>query len=265
MPARRPASLATNPLIQSLVTGMEREDTLNSIADGPRGTIRGTIVDINDPEKRGRIKVIFDDMNPKKVQLWGGGKDFGTDRDGEATKSHWVDVTPPFKGLQPKKVVGMRINISTTDGQYQYAVAQDMLWDKDILAEKTKVPNNSTMTRCPVYQPGELPPACEENHGCMVIENGGPMSSDWLCVCLKRNGKYIWVRHMDLAHGHAGGQDNPQKPDSAGDSEVPTQETTVWDYAFPTSQKEMPKSSGYGTSPRPNPYGSKATWYPPPK
>ena len=130
-----------------------------SIADGPRGSIRGTVVDVNDPESRGRIKVIFDDMNPQKVQYWGGGEDYGKDRPGEAMQSHWVDVTPPFKGKQPKSIIGMRVNLSTTDGQYQYAVAQDMLWDENILTEKTKVPNNSTMTRLPVYDSGGLPPA----------------------------------------------------------------------------------------------------------
>jgi len=264
MQSRRPGSLSTNPLIQSLVVGMERQDTLTSIADGPRGSIRGTIVDIKDPEKRGRIKVVFDDMNPEKAQLWGGGQ-YGKKREGEASKSHWIDVTPPFKGLQPKKIVGMRVNISVTDGQYQYAVAQDMLWDENILTEKTKTPNNSTMTRCPVYEKGEFPPPCEENHGCMVIENNGPMQSDWLCICLKRRGKYIWVRHVDLQHGHAGENDGLQPPDSAGDGEQPVNEQTIWDYAFPTSDRSMAKYSRYGTSPRPNPYGGNATWHAPPK
>jgi hypothetical protein len=98
----------------------------------------------------------------------------------------------------------------------------------------------------------------------MVIEEGGPMSSDWLCVCLQRNGQYIWVRHMDLAHGHAGGNDNLQRPDSAGNTQAPIDEQTVWDYAFPTSAQEMPKTSAYGTSPRNNPFGGQATWNAPP-
>ena len=141
----------------------------------------------------------------------------------------------------------MRVNIAATDGQYQYAVAQDMLWDEGVLTEPTKVPNNSTMTRLPVYDSGGLPPACAENHGCMVVEDGGPLQSDWLCVCLKRNGKYLWVRHIDLAHGHAGQNDSGQRPDGDRDGQAPINNATIWDYTFPTTAEEMQKQSDYGT------------------
>jgi hypothetical protein len=142
------------------------------------------------------------------------------------------------------------------------------MFDPQLLAEnkqdKLERPDNSSMTRLPIYPSGELPPAGKENHGCMVIEEDGPMSSDWLCICLKRNGKYIWVRHVDLQHGHAGENDGDQPPDSANDGEDPVKELSVWDYVFPTSDQAMPKQSVYGTGPRPNPYGGEATWHSPP-
>jgi len=207
-------------------------------------------------------------MNPEIPQVQGAGK-WSEERVGEEPDlSHWIDVSPAFKGKQPAGLVGKRVNISASNGQYQYAVLQDVLYDPDLLAtkakDKLKIPNNSSMTRLPIYGPGTLPPASEENHGCMVVEGGGPMSSDWLCVCLRRQGKYIWVRHVDLQHGHAGENDGRQPNDSGGDKEQPVAEQSVWDYVFPTSAKEMSKSSAYGTSPRPNPYGGGAKWNSPP-
>lgn len=243
-------------------------DLTRQTAGLPRGTVRGTVVSVDDPEERGRVKVIFDDMNPDIPQVYGAGE-YSKEREGkEPDKSHWLDVSPAFKGKQPKGMVGKRVNIAVSNGQYQFAVLQDVVFDPQMLAKgkskKLEMPNNSSMTRLPIYPPGELPPAGEENHGCMVVEEGGPMDSDWLCVCLKRNGKYIWVRHVDLQHGHAGENDGKQPNDSAGDGEAPVAEQSVWDYVFPTSAKEMPKSSAYGTSPRPNPYGGEANWNAPP-
>jgi len=152
-----------------------------------------------------------------------------------------------------------------SNGQYQYALLQDVLYDPDLLAQKAKnklkVPDNSSMTRLPVYSSGDLPPATAENHGCMVVESGGPMQSDWLCVCLRRNGKYLWVRHVDLAHGHAGQNDSSQLPDTGGDGQQPIKNVSVWDNVFPTTAAAMPKASQYGTDSRPNPYGSAAKWY----
>lgn len=235
----------------------------------PRGTVRGVIKDVNDPENRGRVRVVFDDMNPEIPQVTGAGK-YSEARVGEEPDlSHWIDVSPAFMGKQPEGLVGKRVNISVSNGQFQYAVLQDVLFDPDLLAQKSasklKMPNNSSMTRLPVYGAGSLPPASAENHGCMVVESGGPMQSDWLCVCLQRQGKYIWVRHVDLQHGHAGENDGQQGVDSGGDREQPVNEQSVWDYVFPTSAKAMPKNSRFGTAPRSNPYGGQANWNPPPK
>ena len=255
--------IETNPLVQALANYQTNQDAINDIAGGPKGTIRGTIVDVNDPEERGRCKVIFDDMNPDKPQIEGS-SNYGQ-REGEASKSHWVDCVPAFKGKQPKRLVGLRVNINVTDGQYQNAVLDDVLWDQNVLTKETKQPNTGTMTRLPCYAKGEFPPPSEENAGLMAVELNGPMNSDWLCVCLKRQGSYIWVRHVDLQHGHAGENDGTQPNDSRGDREQPVRENSVWDYAFPTSKQTMPKSSAYGTSPRTNPYGGAANWNAPPK
>jgi hypothetical protein len=152
-----------------------------------------------------------------------------------------------------------------TDAQYQYGVVRDVIWDEGVLTKKTEQPDTGTMVRLPCYESGEFPPANKENVGLMVIELGGPMDSDWMCVCLKRAGEYIWVRHVDLAHGHAGENDGIQPNDTHGDAEQPVNEQSIWDFVFPTSRAAMQKYSRYGTSPRPNPLGGQAKWYDPPK
>jgi hypothetical protein len=257
--------LLNTEFVRNQAALMAANEANSKFAGLPRGTLRGKIVSVDDPENRGRVKVIFDDMNPEIPQVTGAGE-FSEQRLGEEPDaSHWIDVSPAFKGKQPKGLVGKRVNISASNGQYQYAVMQDVLHDPELLASgKLPMPDNSSMTRLPIYPSGNLPPADPENHGCMVIESGGPMQSDWLCVCLRRQGKYIWVRHVDLQHGHAGENDGQQPNDSRGDIEQPVAEQSVWDFVFPTSAQEMPKSSAYGTSPRPNPYGGAANWNAPP-
>jgi hypothetical protein len=184
----------------------------------PRGTLRGTIVDVDDPEERGRVRVVFDDMNPDIPQVSGAGE-WSKERVGEEPdKSHWIDTSPAFKGKQPKGLVGKRVNISASNGQYQYAVLQDVMFDPQLLAKgkqkKLDMPNNSSMTRLPIYPSGELPPATAENVGCVIIEEDGFDGMQWLSVCLLRSGGYTWVNMMDRLHIH-----DSQANDSAGDSE----------------------------------------------
>ena len=237
----------------------------------PKGTVRGTIKSVNDPKNLGRVLVLFDKDNVQWPQVTGAGK-WSEPRPGdEENLSHWLDVSPAFKGRQPPGLVGKRVSISVTDGEYQYAVVDGAgcLFDPQNFTEKAgskmTMPDNSTMTRLPLYPSGQLPPAGKENHGCTVVELNGQMDADWVCVCLRRRGKYLWVRHVDLQHGHAGENDGQQPPDSHPDTEEPVNEQSVWDYVFPTSDQAMPKSSNYGTSPRPNPFGGQATWNSPPK
>lgn len=256
--------LKNTRLVQSLARLEQSADKSDKYAGLPPGGLRGTIVDVNDPEERGRVRVVFDDMNPDIPQVTGAG-DWSKRREGtEPDKSHWIDTSPAFKGKQPKGLVGKRVNIAASNGQYQYAVLNDVMYDPQLLATDKKsnleMPDNSSMTRLPIYSSGDLPPASKENHGCMVVEDGGPLQSDWLCVCLKRNGNYLWVRHIDLAHGHAGQNDSGQRPDGDGDGQQPINNATIWDYTFPTTAGEMQKQSDYGTNPRPNPFGGQAGW-----
>ena len=251
--------------IKSQAAMRQAADLARQTSGLPKGTIRGTVVSVEDPENRGRVKVVFDDMNPDIPQVYGAG-DYSGKREGkEPDKSHWLDVSPAFKGRQPPGIVGKRVNISVSNGQYQYAVMQDVVYDPQMLAqEKQKelpMPDNSSMTRLPCYPSGGLPPASAENVGCMVVETGGPLNSDWLCVCLGRQGSYYWVRHIDMAHGHSGQNDGKQPNDTRGDGEEPVNQQTVWDYVFPTTGGEMQKYSKYGTDPRANPFGGDAKWY----
>lgn len=264
-----PPKLRTTPLVRSLALMQQATEATMRFAGLPHGTLRGTIVDVDDPKERGRVRVVFDDMNPEIPQVSGAG-DWSKERLGEEPdKSHWIDVSPAFKGKQPKGLIGKRVNISPSNGQYGYAILQDVLYDPQLLAEgkqdKLKMPDNSSMTRLPCYESGSLPPASKENIGCMVVECGGPMQSDWLCVCLSRQGSYYWVRHVDMAHGHSGQNDGKQSPDSSGDGQSPVNQQAVWDYVFPTTGGQMQKYSQYGTNPRSNPFGGDAKWYDPPK
>ena len=262
----QPPKLRNTSLVQQLASMQLATEASMKYAGLPRGTLRGTIVDVKDPENLGRVRVIFDDMNPDIPQVAGAG-DWSKSRTGTNPDiSHWIDVSPAFQGRQPSGMVGKRVNISMSNGQFQGAVLMDQVYDPTNLAtgKELGMPDNSTMTRLPCYESGSLPPASAENVGCMVVECGGPLESDWLCVCLKRQGSYIWVRHIDMAHGHSGQNDGKQPNDTRGDGEEPVNQQTVWDYVFPTSGGQMQKYSKYGTDPRANPFGSDAKWYGPP-
>ena len=264
-------SLRNQPWIRQQAEMMKAHEANARYVGSPRGTVRGTIVSVEDPENLGRVKVLFDSMNPKDLPPVEGAGEFSLPRPGESNNfSHWLDVSPAFKGKQPKSLEGKRVNIALSNGEYHYAVLQDVLYDPQNLTESSQrnyeIPSNSTMTRLPVYEAGTLPLACKENHGCSVIEEGGPMNSDWVCVCLKRNGSYIWVRHADLAHGHAGGNDVTSQVDSSGNRASPGQMAATYDHVFVTSHQEMKKEgrTGYSTAPAGNPWGADCRWTPAP-
>ena len=210
--------LKNTRLVQSLARLEQSADKSDKYAGLPPGGLRGTIVDVDDPEERGRVRVIFDDMNPDIPQVTGAG-DWSKSREGaDPDKSHWIDTSPAFKGRQPPGLVGKRVNIAASNGQYQYAVLQDVMYDPQLLATDKKgdlkMPDNSSMTRLPCYPSGSLPPASAENVGCVIVETGGFDGMDWLTVCLNRGGGYKWVNLMDRLHIH-----DTQASDSAGDSE----------------------------------------------
>jgi hypothetical protein len=210
--------LRNTPLVQSLARLEQSADKSDKYAGLPPGGLRGTIVDVNDPEERGRVRVVFDDHNPDIPQVTGAG-DWSKSRVGtEPDKSHWIDTSPAFKGKQPPGLVGKRVNIAASNGQYQYAVLQDVMYDPQLLAtdkkNDLKMPDNSSMTRLPCYPSGSLPPASAENVGCVIVETGGFDGMDWLTVCLNRGGGYKWVNLMDRLHIH-----DSQANDSRGDKE----------------------------------------------
>jgi hypothetical protein len=206
----------------------------------------GTVIDVEDPEELGRVRLILDEVNPEFLQ----GKDF--DQAGEPTETDWIYPIVPLKGKQPQALVDKkaRVPIVPRNGDPNRLNFGDPIFDPNEY-EKAEQPMNSAMTRLPVYPSGELPPPTEENIGCMCIEEGGPCSSDWLCVCLKRRGTYYWVRHIDLNHIHADQDDGIQPPDSAGDGEEPVDEGPIWDLVAPTTDEQYsqlsydPKDAGY--------------------
>ena len=214
----RPPKLRCTPLVQQLAAVCQASEANMKFAGLPRGTLRGRVVDVNDPEQRGRVKVIFDDMNPEIPQVSGAGE-WSQERIGqEPDSSHWIDASPAFRGKQPEGLVGKRVNISASNGQYQYAVLQDVLYDPELLAQgkqnQLQIPDNNSMVRLPVYASGSLPPASAENVGCVIVQTNGFQGLDWLTVCLKRSGGYKWVNMMDRLHTHAS-----QVNDSRGDRE----------------------------------------------
>lgn len=178
----------------------------------------GEIIDINDPQSRGRVRVILDEVNPKILEekgfAQGGGK---------PSESDWIEPLNPFKGLQPKDLIGKRVPIIPRNGDPNRLSFGAPVHDPNE-AKKAKPPANSDMTRLPVYPSGSLPPADEENIGCVIVEKGGPQGYDWLMVCLKRAGGYKWVRHSDRLHYHTG-----QLPDNDSEVNGPDNQARTYD------------------------------------
>ena len=268
--------------LSELAALLRRSDRGAQIAQELSGNMQptfGEITDVDDPERRGRVKVILDQVNPDLLT-----EDNLNQEETQPTKSDWISPDIPFRGVQPDQLVGMRVPVKARNGDPNRLSFGAPIYDPEETAkgqakwkkggsksrsapvgggenEDGDIPPNSDMVRCQVFPSGSLPDASQENHGCIVIEEDGPMESDWPCVCIKRRGEFYWVRLVDLAHGHAGEDDGDQKPDSDGDGEDPVKENTVWDYAFPTTHEEYDKKSKHGTDPRDNPFGGEAKWH----
>lgn len=259
--AQHVPDISTMPIIRGLAKVLENNDRIASQIGRPNGGQRAKVVDVDDPLNRGRVRVIFDVLNNEEIPaVMGAGSTYSGPRQGQSQTSHWIDCSPAFRGRQPPSLVGKRVLVNTTDGELHYSVLADVLHDPEMLvsdaAERLPIPNSSTMVRFPPYPAGELPPPCEENVGCSVIELGGPMGSDWLCVCLKRNGKYFWVRHVDLSHAHAGGDDGIQPPSASGERQNPVYMGTTSSHVAPTTGIQHIPNSSFSQNPRGNPFGS---------
>lgn len=175
----------------------------------------GRVVDVEDPDERGRVRVVINEVDPKVLEAQG-----FPQGDAAETESDWIDPYPAFKGKQSPDLVGMKVKIQPSQGDPNQMVFGDVVYDipND---PKAKMPVTSNMTRLPTYPSGQLPPATKENVGCVIVETGGPQGFDWLMVCLNRGG-YKWVRHTDRLHYHTG-----QLPDSDGDSEARTYDDII--------------------------------------
>ncbi len=176
----------------------------------------GRVIDVEDPEELGRIRVVLREVDPKYLEQ--NGYPQGAAKE---TESDWINPFPAFKGKQPKSLLDKRVKIMPSQGDPNKMIFGDVLYDIDDDPTIKEIPNTSNMTRLPVYKAGELPPATKENVGCVIVEQGGPQGFDWLMVCLNRGG-YKWVRHSDRLHYHTG-----QLPDGDGDPEARTYDDII--------------------------------------
>jgi len=251
--------MADNRALTELARLLNRADRASQIAQELSGKMEptfGTIVDVQDPERRGRVKVVLDQANPDFLE-----EDEYPQEGSQPTQTDWIKPDIPFRGIQPEQLVGMRVPVKARAGDpnrlsfgapiYDPEETEKLQWKEGGGGARSgfaardggeggeeEIPPNSDMVRCQVFPNGSLPDASQENFGCIVIEEGGPCNSDWLCVCLKRRGEYYWVRHIDLNHMHADQDDGRQPPDSDGDGEAPVDEGPIWDKVAPTTDKE---------------------------
>ena len=251
--------MANERALSELASLLRRGDRGAQIAQELSGNMQptfGKITDVEDPDRRGRVKVVLDQVNPDFISE--NGQDQGSS---QPTKTDWISPDVPFRGVQPDQLVGMRVPVKARNGDPNRLSFGAPIYDPEESEsqqgqfssgggsrsrsaptgggenQEGDIPPNSDMVRCQVFPSGSLPDASAENHGCMVIEEGGPCDSDWLCVCIKRRGSFFWVRHVDLNHIHADQDDGRQPPDSDGDGEAPVDEGPIWDKVAPTTDK----------------------------
>ena len=196
------------------------------------GTLKetaGRVIDVEDPEEMGRVRVVLREVDPKYLE------ENGLPQGGAAeTESDWINPFPAFKGKQPKSLLEKRVKIMPSQGDPNKMIFGDVLYDIDDDPTIKEMPNTSNMTRLPVYKAGELPPATKENVGCVIVEEAGPNGNDWLMVCLKRYGAYKWVRHIDRLHYHDG-----QLPDNdPGDNSSNDTQNRTYDAVTETTNNE---------------------------
>lgn len=179
-----------NSRLVTMLTEMEKSSVLARDLEGRTlGSVRGTVVDVKDPEKMGRVKVIVD----------------GFKEDEEESHSYWVDVQVPFRGTQSEKLIGARVNITPTYSDLNRAVVSSVIFDEKS-KDKDEIPGISTMNRSPVYNPrSKHPEPCKENHGCIVVQDRFPINGDRVSVCVRNwDNTYSWHVIADLKKPEGG-------------------------------------------------------------
>lgn len=171
-------------------------------------TMVGTVASVKDPLNQGRVQVIVDESNPN---------DAGQTSGYQATATAWANTADSFIGHQSELLVGQRVVLHTVGNDPNKLIVGNAIHDES----SGSTVATTTMTRLPSYLSGQFPEPCEANIGCAAIELEGPFGCDWLCICLRRFGVPLWVRHIDLFHLHLTGIEG------ANDDVEPTTEVSA--------------------------------------
>lgn len=184
-----------NSKFVTLLTEMEKSSTLARDLEGRTlGSVRGTVVDVADPENKGRVKVIVD----------------GFKKNEEESYSYWVDVQVPFRGRQSKKLIGARVAINPTFSDLNRSVISSVIFDEEPEEEggdpPTEIPGITMMNRVPVYNAvSTIPEPNKENHGCVVTKDRFPMNGDKITICVRNwDGSYSWETLVDIKRPSGG-------------------------------------------------------------
>lgn len=202
--------LLSSKFIKSILEAKKAARFAKDLQARTRGNIRGVVVDVADPLKMGRVKVVVDSKDGGEV----------------AYASEWIPVAEPFSGTQPETLIGTRVDLTATDSDFQKLIVSNIIRDE----ESKEAPKNTTMVRLPAYPKGSLPPATKENLGCMIVVESKAYDWDFICVCLGKGGSYYWVPLSHHNHEHKGllVEGEPHEADFA------------FDQVYPTTDKERP-------------------------
>ncbi len=162
----------------------------NSLKGRYLGSVRGRIVSVRDPEKRGQVLVETENTVGYTTQ--------------------WIPVSGGVNGLQPESLVGSEILLSPESGDPQRLIVLTVLES-----------GFSPIARLAVYNEGELPHCDASNRGYQAVIT--TEDNDYLVVCLNRNGSFLWIAPADLSHIHAQADRVVQSPDSDGSIEYPVE------------------------------------------
>lgn len=162
------------------------------------GIITGVITDVQDPLRKGRVRLSLDSFNQ------------------EFSSSYWWSVVGAAEGYQPKSLVGSKVLIGAVEGSpYQYKILGLLDGDYgtyssetpigEYSAKNSKTPGNllqntapmvnrsGIISRLAVYnsREGDVIPQCNgKNQGLEVVYDDGTNSR--LLTCLRYRGGFKW-------------------------------------------------------------------------